>query len=87
MFDQLKKLKQLKDLQDSVKQEKEAVEKNGIKVVLNGNFDVEEIKLNRELPIEEQENILKDCLKEAKENIQKRVAKAIMGSGIRDNLL
>ena len=86
MFDQFKKLKQLKDLQDSVKKEKETVERSGIKVVMNGNFDVEEIKLNGDLGIEEQERILKECLKEAKENIQRKITKTLMDSGIAGSL-
>jgi DNA-binding protein YbaB len=82
VFDQLKKIAELKKLQDSFKREKETVEKEGILVEMNGNFEVENIKLNPELSIEKQQEVLKRCLNEARENIQKRLAKVMMSSGI-----
>lgn len=81
MFDNLKKIAELKKMQDSMKKEKETVEKNGVSVMLNGNFDVEDIKLNPELSIDDQQETLKQCLREAKENIQKTMAKALSNSG------
>jgi DNA-binding protein YbaB len=82
MFDQFKKLAELKKMQDSFKKEKETVEKQGISATLNGNFEVEDIKLNSELGSDEQERLLKQCLNEARENIQKRLAKSLMASGL-----
>lgn len=81
MFDNLKKLAELKKMQDSFKKERATTEKGGVSVTLNGNLEVEEIKLNPELSIEEQERILKECLNEAKENMQKNLAKSLMGAG------
>jgi len=81
MFDNLKKLAELKKMQDSFKKERATTEKRGVSVTLNGNLEVEEIKLNPELSIEEQEKVLKECLNEAKENMQKSLAKMMMGSG------
>ena len=82
MFDKLKKIKQLRDMQNSLKSKKETVERQGISVTINGNFEVEEIKLNPELDVKTQEDVLKKCLNEARENIQKIVAKSFMDSGI-----
>ena len=82
MLDQFKKIAELKKLQDNFKKEKETVEKRGVSVVMNGNFEVEDIKLNSELSVEEQQETLKQCLNEARENIQKRLAKSLMASGI-----
>ncbi len=82
MFDQFKKLQELKKMQDEFKKEKLTVEKRGVSVTMNGNFDVEEIKLNSELGTDEQQNLLKQCLHEAKESIQKKLAGKLMGSGI-----
>jgi DNA-binding protein YbaB len=45
VFDQFKKMMELKKLQDSFKKEKTVVEKEGILVEMNGNFEVENIKL------------------------------------------
>jgi DNA-binding protein YbaB len=82
MFDQFKKLAELKKMQDAFKKEKETVEKNGISATLNGNFEVEDIKINPELSADEQQKILKECLNEAREKIQKKLAKSLMGSGL-----
>jgi len=82
MLDQFKKIAELKKLQDSFKKEKEIIEKEGVSVEMNGNFEVEKIKLNSELSAERQEEVLKRCLNEARENIQKRLAKMMMSSGI-----
>jgi DNA-binding protein YbaB len=82
MFDQLKKLQELKKMQDSFKEEKLTVEKKGVSVTINGNFEAEEIKLNKDLSIEEQQEVLKQCLNEAKDSIQKSLAKKMMSSGL-----
>ena len=63
VFDQIKKIAELKKLQNSFKQEINTVEKNGISVTINGNFEVEEIKLNPELSLQDQQETLKKCLK------------------------
>ncbi|MCX6704891.1 MAG: YbaB/EbfC family nucleoid-associated protein [Candidatus Woesebacteria bacterium] len=82
VFDQIKKIAELKKLQSSFKQEKITVERDGILVEMNGNFEVENIKLNPELDVEKQQEVLKRCLNEAREDIQKRLAKMMMSSGI-----
>ena len=43
VFDQLKKIAELKKLQDSFKKEKHTVEKSGVAVTMNGNFEVEKV--------------------------------------------
>ena len=82
MLDQLKKIAELKKLQDNLKKEKVIVERDGISIEMNGNFEVESIKLNPELDVEKQQDVLKKCLNEAKEDIQKKMAKSFMSSGI-----
>ena len=82
VFDQLKKIAELKKLQDSFKKEKETVERDGVSVEMNGNFELENIKLNPELSLEKQQEVLKRCLNEARESIQKKLAKTMMASGI-----
>ena len=75
MFDKLKQLQQLKELRDSVAQEKEEVERKGIKVIINGKMEIEEIHLNSDLSKEEQEEVLKECVNEAVKKIQMVLAK------------
>lgn len=70
MFDKIKQLMQLKGLQDAIKKEKFEVEKEGIKIVINGGFNVEEIILNPDLDKEQQERILKECFNEAAKKVQ-----------------
>ena len=82
VFNQLKKIAELKKLQDSFKKEKIVVEREGILVEMNGNFEIENVKLNSDLSLEKQQDVLKECLNEAREIIQKRLAKMMMSSGI-----
>lgn len=74
MFDKLQQLKQLKDLQDSLGKEKIEIEKNGIKVVINGKMEIEEIQLSSDLAKEEQERVLKESLNEAMKKVQAMMA-------------
>lgn len=82
MLDQLKKIAELKRMQDAFKKERTTIEKQGVCVTINGNMEIEEIKLNPELSIEDQQKILKNCFNEAKDSMQKTLAKMMMASGI-----
>ena len=79
---QLKKIAELKKLQDSFKKEKITVEKRGVVVEMNGNFEVESIKLSPELSLDDQQEVLRQCLNEAREGVQKKMAQIMMSSGI-----
>ena len=81
MFDQLKKIQELKKMQDSFKQEHETVQKKGLSVTINGTMEIEKIILNPTLSQNETEEELKQCINEAMRNIQKRLAKSMMQSG------
>ncbi len=78
MFD---KLKQLKEMQNTLSQEREEVEKNGVKVVLNGKMQVEELEINSSLQKHEQERILKECINEAMKKLQMKIANKMSGMG------
>ncbi len=75
MLDKLKKLKELRQLSQQLKEEKIEIEDKGIKVIINGKMEVELVKLNADLTIEEQEKIIKDCLNKAIKEIQMRIAR------------
>ena len=49
---------------------------------MNGNFEVEEITLNPELPVADQQEILKHCLNKVREDIQKNLAQKMLNSGL-----
>jgi len=60
MFDFLKNFKELTKL---VSSESVVIEKNGIKVKINGKFEVEELVLNPALEIEKQQKNIKRMYK------------------------
>jgi DNA-binding protein YbaB len=82
MFDDIKKIQELKRMQDSMKQEKETAQKRGISVTVNGNMEIESITLNPALEQREAEVTLKECINDAMKSIQKRMAKMMMSSGL-----
>jgi len=82
MFDNLKKIAELKKMQDSFKKERLTVEKRGVSITINGNMEIEEVKLNPELSLEDQQNAVKQSFNEAKDSIQKTLAKTLMGAGL-----
>jgi len=65
MFDKLKDLKKLKDLDSELSKEVFEAEKEGVKISMNGRSEIISICLNYDLPKEKQETILKDVLNEA----------------------
>ena len=72
MFERLKQFRELKRIQEKIKKEKIEAEKQGTKVVLGGNLEAIEIRLNPELDRETQEKVLKECLNEAISQIQQK---------------
>ncbi len=76
MFDNLKKMKELKD---SLAEESFEAEKRGAKVVLNGNMEIEDISLNPELSKEDQEEAVKECFNEVLKKAQSAVARKFQG--------
>ena len=80
MFDQLKQLHQLQKMKAVLEKERKEVEKEGVKVVVNGKMEIEEIQLNPQIGIEKQEKLVKDCINEAMKDIQKQAtAKMLQG--------
>jgi DNA-binding protein YbaB len=77
MFDKFKELAKLKKMKDILEKEVKEVERQGVKVVVNGKMEIQEIKLNPELEIEEQERIIKECFNQALAQIQQEAAKTM----------
>jgi DNA-binding protein YbaB len=77
MFDFLKNFKELTKL---VSSEFVVIEKNGIKVKINGKFEVEEIVLNPALEIEKQQKILKECINEGLRKLQTNLFSKLLQS-------
>ena len=79
MFDKLKQLAQLREMEGKMKEETAMVEKDGIRVVVNGKFEISEIILSPDLSLEDQQRILKDCINEANKKVQLAVAQKFAG--------
>jgi DNA-binding protein YbaB len=78
MFDKFKQLYQLQKMKDILEKERVEVKKEGVEVIVNGKMEIEEIKLNSTLSIEKQEKLIKDCINEAMQQIQKQAAQKMM---------
>jgi len=85
MFSKLKQFKDLrsqaKTMQNALAEESITLEKNGIKVAMNGNLEISQISLNENLNKNSQEEILKDCLNEAIKKAQRLMAKKLQDMG------
>jgi len=79
MLDKFKQIKQLRDIQNELSKEMAESEKNGVKVVVNGKMQIEEIKLNEELSQQDQEQILKECINDAMKKLQAIMASKMSG--------
>ena len=64
MFERLKQIKKLREMQKSLNEQRVTVEKEGTRIVLDGNFEVIEISLNPQLSAQEQQKVLKECFNE-----------------------
>jgi len=70
MFEKLQQIKKLQEIQNALKNEKIENEENGVKILINGKLEVEDIKLNPLLSISDQEKAVKDCFNDAMKKAQ-----------------
>ena len=85
MFNKLKQFKDLrsqaKTMQSALAEESVTEERNGVKLVLNGNLEIVELKLNPELSIDNQTSALKTCFNDAVKKAQRLMAKKMQDMG------
>jgi len=85
MFSKLKQFKDLRSqakvMQNALAQETVTEEKNGVKIVLNGNMEVISLNLNEGLSKTSQEEALKSCFNEAVKRAQRLMAKKLQDMG------
>lgn len=79
MFDKLKQFNQLRELRNQLKQEKSEIERDGVRIVVNGNMEIEEIVLNSDLDIKRQEKAIKNAVNDAMRKSQIAAAKKMKG--------
>ena len=75
MFDKLKQLNDLKKMKGVLEKERQTVEREGVKVTVNGKMEIEEIVLNPDLDLERQASVVKGCFNDAMKQIQMEAAK------------
>ncbi|HOZ56367.1 MAG: hypothetical protein BWY51_00396 [Parcubacteria group bacterium ADurb.Bin316] len=85
MFNKLKQYQDLKNqakmLQSVMSQQSITVEKNGITITINGNFEITNLTINSELTKDKLEQSLKECFNDATKKIQRVVAEKMQGMG------
>ncbi|MFH1522749.1 MAG: YbaB/EbfC family nucleoid-associated protein [Patescibacteria group bacterium] len=85
MFSKLKHLKDLrsqaKNMQNALSQETVTVEKGGVKVVMNGNMEINSISINEDLAKDSLEGILADSINEAIKKTQRLMAQKMQEMG------
>jgi DNA-binding protein YbaB len=74
MFEKLKQIGKLKEIQKSLEEEKVEIKNNGTRLVINGNLKVIEVSLNPELEKEEQEKVLAECFNEGMDKVKSFMA-------------
>ncbi len=85
MFSKLKQFQDLrsqaKTMQNALAQETITEEKNGVKVVLNGNMEIMSINLNESLSKSAQEEAVKNSVNEGIKRAQRLMAKKLQDMG------
>jgi len=85
MFNKLKHIKDLrsqaKTMQSALADETIIVEKNGIKIVMNGNLEISNININENLAKENLESLLTEAINEAIKKTQKLMARKMQEMG------
>lgn len=79
MFDKLKQLKQLKDLQSAIKKESHIGESNGVKVTINGAFEMQNVEISNDLNKEDIATAVKQAYTVAMQSAQNSAAKMMSG--------
>ncbi len=74
MLDKIKKIKELKEIQNQLRKEKIELEDSDIKITMNGSLELEQLILNPNLDIKEQEKIIKKLFNEAVKKAQLNLA-------------
>ena len=85
MFNKLKQYKDLrnqaKTLQNMMAQESVTLERNGVKIIVNGNFEITELKINEELSKDKLESTIKEIVNDAIRKVQRIVAEKMQSMG------
>lgn len=81
MFDKFRQATKMKEIKNSLSQEKEEFEKNGVKVVVTGEMLVESIEISPEVSLEDAQKLVKEAVNQAFKRVQQKAAKKIQQMG------
>lgn len=74
MFESFKQLQQLKELQSAIQKEEVTAERDGVRVTMNGAFEVSAVTIKEGMASEKLEKILKETFNEAVKKAQQAIA-------------
>ncbi len=85
MFNKLKQFKELRNqakvIQNALAEEKVVIEKKGVRIEIDGNFQIKSLTINGELSKEKLEEVLTDCFNDAIKKVQRVAAVKIQQLG------
>lgn len=79
MFDKFKQVKQMRDLQQQMKKETYEAERDGVRIVVDGTFNVQEVHLNPDKSATDQEHAVQECFNDAIKKAQYGAAQRLQG--------
>lgn len=74
MFESFKQLKQLKELQSAIQKEEVSIERDGVRIVMNGAFEVKEIMIPEGFSGDKLSSLMKDAFNDAVKKTQQAIA-------------
>lgn len=66
-------------MQKAAEAETATVEKEGVRVILNGKLEALEVRINPALDLARQETLIKECFNDAAREVQTALAKKLSG--------
>lgn len=75
MFESFKQLKQLKELQNTIQKEEVIAEKDGVKITMNGAFEVISVSIDGEISGSALERTMKEVFNDAVKKAQQTIAR------------
>ena len=79
MFDKLKQLNQLRQIQKTIEAETLTHEKNNIRDTIDGKMAIKELALDPARSPGDQEKVVKECINEAMQKMQQLMAQKMAG--------
>jgi DNA-binding protein YbaB len=79
MFEKFKQLNELRKLQQLIRDQKVEHEKNGVRVVMRGDFEIIELTINPSLASDTQAHAIKNTINEARVRMQALLSKNLGG--------